>query len=147
MHLCNRRQSPAHPGQSVVQLLARMPAFAFFLVGTIIVWYIRPYSCTHYVETWLGLLPISISVSSTTMALSYLAWPVNDDENTWMMNVRTSLHACACHENSVLAEAVTCFCTGSVGFKLVLCMCCVLSIGHVIFMRHAVISLSLVRET
>ena len=76
---------------SCLQLLARMPAFAFYLIGTIVVWYIRPYSCTHYVETWQGLLAISISVSSTTIALSYLAWPVNDKEDTWMMNVRAGL--------------------------------------------------------
>lgn len=69
------------------QLLARMPAFGFFLIGNLAAWYTRPYSCVHYVESWLGVEAIFIALTSTAVALSYLARPVSDNENAWMLNV------------------------------------------------------------
>ena len=53
----------------------RLPAFGFFILSLLLLWYVKPFSCNSLVDTWFGMLPGQLAATAAVLLISFVGTP------------------------------------------------------------------------
>ena len=53
----------------------RLPAFGFFILSLLLLWYVKPFSCNSLIDTWFGMLPGQLAATAAVLLISFVGTP------------------------------------------------------------------------
>ncbi|KAK9818417.1 hypothetical protein WJX72_012370 [[Myrmecia] bisecta] len=68
-----------------LQLHIRMMAFAFMMVSCMLLWFAKIASCTSYLEIWLGMFPMQLSMTGLAIWVAFLATPKTPNKDASLL--------------------------------------------------------------
>ena len=53
----------------------RLPAFGFFILSLLLLWYVKPFTCNSLIDTWFGMLPGQLAATAAVLLISFVGTP------------------------------------------------------------------------